>query len=243
MQPQKAGHKAVKILVVDDEPQIRKLLHTGLTGYGYQVMTAANGQNALVLVAQQAPDVIILDISLGSAPDGLEVCRQLREWSKIPILMLSIRNDEKTKVAALDAGADDYLTKPFGMEELRARIQAILRRSVLEPASSPAAEIRAGDLRIDLANRRVMVAGEEVHLTPKEYELLRVLATHPGKVITHRALLSEVWGAEYGEMDNYVRVFINQIRAKLRENPARNIRYIINEPGVGYRFIDLDPES
>src|SRR5512135_912241 len=149
----------VKILVVDDEPQIRKLVQTGLTGYGYQVITAPNGQDALVLVAQQAPDVIILDISLGSSPDGLEVCRQLREWSKIPILMLSVRNEERTKVAALDAGADDYLTKPFGMEELRARIQAILRRSAMEPTSNPNAEIRVGDLLIDLVNRRVVVSG------------------------------------------------------------------------------------
>jgi two-component system, OmpR family, KDP operon response regulator KdpE len=183
--------------------------------------------------------VIILDISLGSTPDGLEVCRQLREWNKTPIIMLSIRNDEKTKVTALDAGADDYLTKPFGMDELRARIQAILRRSALEPVSTPAAEIRVGDLSIDLTNRRVTVGGEEVHLTPKEYDLLRLLATHPGKVMTHRMLLSEVWGSEYGEMDHYVRVFVNQIRKKLHENPARNIRYIINEPGVGYRFVDL----
>ncbi len=230
----------MKILVVDDEPQIRRLLQTGLTGYGYQVITAPNGQEALKAAAQQAPDAIILDIALGSTPDGLEVCRNLREWSKIPIIMLSVRSEEQTKVAALNAGADDYLTKPFGMEELRARIQAILRRSATDAASTPMAEIRVGDLYIDLANRRVMVEGEEVHLTPKEYELLRLLATHPGKVMTHRTLLSKVWGSEYGEMDHYVRVFINQIRKKLRENPARNVRYILNEPGVGYRFIDIE---
>jgi len=230
----------MKILVVDDEPQIRRLLKTGLTGYGFQVITAANGQEALTFAAQQAPDVIILDIALGAPPDGLEVCRQLREWSKSPIIMLSVRSDEKTKVATLDAGADDYLVKPFGMEEMRARIQAILRRSTVEPASTPAAEIRAGELLIDLANRRVMVEGEEVHLTPTEYELLRLLATHPGKVMTHRMLLSEVWGPEYDQMDHYVRVFVNQIRKKLRENPARNVRYIINEPGVGYRFVDTE---
>ncbi len=233
----------MKILVVDDEPQIRKLLRTGLTGYGYTVITAANGQDALTAAAQQAPDVIILDIALGSQPDGLEVCRDLREWSKIPIIMLSVRGDEKTKVAALDAGADDYLTKPFGMEELRARIQAVLRRVALEPATTSSAEIAVGDLHIDFANRRVIVEGEKVHLTPKEYELLRLLATHPGKVMTHRTLLNKVWGTEYGEMDHYVRVFMNQLRKKLRENPARNIRYILNEPGVGYRFIDLDEEE
>jgi len=183
---------------------------------------------------------VILDISLGAPPDGLEVCRNLREWSKVPIIMLSVRGEEKTKVAALNAGADDYLTKPFGMEELKARIQAVLRRTAIEPASTPSAEIRVGDLLIDLSNRRVLVEGEEVHLTPKEYDLLRLLATNPGKVMTHRTLLSKVWGSEYGEMDHYVRVFINQIRKKLRENPARNIRYILNEPGVGYRFIDID---
>jgi two-component system, OmpR family, KDP operon response regulator KdpE len=229
----------MKILVVDDEPQIRRLLKAGLTGYGYQVVTAANGPDALIQGAQQMPDVIILDISLGAPPDGLEVCRQFREWSKTPIIMLSIRNDEKTKVSALDAGADDYLTKPFGMEELRARIQAILRRSVAAPPSPQVAEIRVGDLLIDLANRRVMVEGEEVHLTPTEYDLLRILATHRGKVMTHRMLLKEVWGPEYEQMDHYVRVYINQLRKKLRENPARDIRYIINEPGVGYRFVDI----
>ncbi|MCC7451139.1 MAG: response regulator transcription factor [Anaerolineae bacterium] len=230
----------MKILVVDDEAQIRKLLQTGLKGYGYQVITAANGREAIESAVRQSPDMVVLDISLGVPPDGLEVCRELREWSKVPIIMLSVRGDERTKVNALNAGADDYLTKPFGMEELKARIQAILRRSAIEPASTPAASIDVGDLHIDLANRRVLVEGEEVHLTPKEYELLRILATHPGKVMTHRMLLNEVWGAEYGDMDHYVRVFINQIRKKLRENPARNIRYILNEPGVGYRFIDME---
>jgi len=230
----------MKILVVDDEAQIRKLLQTGLKGYGYQVITAANGREAIEAAVRQSPDMVVLDIALGAPPDGLEVCRELREWSKVPIIMLSVRGDERTKVTALNAGADDYLTKPFGMEELKARIQAILRRSAIEPASTPAASIDVGDLHIDLANRRVLVEGEEVHLTPKEYELLRILATHPGKVMTHRMLLNEVWGAEYGDMDHYVRVFINQIRKKLRENPARNIRYILNEPGVGYRFVDIE---
>jgi two-component system KDP operon response regulator KdpE len=228
----------MKILVVDDEPQICRLLKTGLSGYGFQVITATNGREALTFAAQQSPDVIILDIALGIPPDGLEVCRQLRGWSKTPIIMLSIRSDEKTKVIALDAGADDYLVKPFGMEELRARIQAILRRSAIDPNSTPSAEIRVGDLLIDLANRRVVVDGEEVHLTPTEYDLLRLLATHPGKVMTYRILLNQVWGPEHDHMDHYVRVFINQIRTKLHENPARNIRYIINEPGVGYRFVD-----
>jgi two-component system KDP operon response regulator KdpE len=231
----------MKILVVDDEPQIRKLLKTGLAAYGYQIITAASGQEALIDTAQQDPDVIILDISLGKEPDGLQVCRQIREWTQTPIIMLSVRGDEKTKVTALDAGADDYLTKPFGIEELRARIQAVMRRTNAEPSNSGKSEIVTGDLRIDLLNRQVYVEGEEVHLTPKEYDLLRLLATHPGKVLTHHQILREVWGAEYSEMDHYVRVFINQLRKKLRENPARNVRYIRNEPGVGYRFVDIDP--
>lgn len=230
----------LKILVIDDEPQIRRQLKVGLNGYGYEVLTANNGEDALVMAAQQQPDLLILDISLGSAPDGIEVCRRFREWSSTPVIMLSIRDEERTKVTALNAGADDYLTKPFGMEELNARIQAIRRRVAAEQGAAPNAEIRVGGLYINLANRLVEVEGEEVHLTPKEYELLRLLATHPGKVMTHRALLNKVWGSEYGEMDHYVRVFVNSIRKKLRENPARNVRYILNEPGVGYRFIDLD---
>lgn len=227
----------LKILVVDDEPQIRKQLKIGLGGYGYEVLTAGNGLEALTNAAQHAPDMIILDIALGSEPDGLEVCLRLREWTKTPIIMLSVRNEEKTKVAALHNGADDYLTKPFGMEELHARITAILRRVVTEPGTSARAEITVEALRIDLVNRRVYIEDEEIHLTPKEYELLRLLATHPGKVMTHRAILNAVWGPEYGEMDHYVRVFVNQLRKKLHENPARNVRYILNEPGVGYRFV------
>lgn len=228
------------ILIVDDEPQIRKLLQTGLRGYGYDVSTAATGHEALTMTAQQQPDAVVLDIALGCEPDGLEVCHHLREWSQVPILILSVRGDEKTKVAALDAGADDYLTKPFGMEELRARIQAVLRRVALEPTSTPTADIRIGALHIDLANRRVTVDGQEVHFTPIEYDVLRLLAIHPGKIITHRSILGQVWGAEYADMTHYVRIYVNQIRKKLRENPAANRRYILNEPGVGYRFITPD---
>lgn len=229
-----------KILIVDDEPQIRRQLQIGLKGYGYQVLLALNGQQAILLVAQQSPDLVLLDIALGSEPDGLAVCRNLREWTQVPIIMLSVRSEEKTKVQALDIGADDYITKPFGMEELRARIQAVLRRRGIEPSQPAQAEIRVGDLLIDLVNRRVLVEGEEVHLTPKEYDLLKLLATHPGKVITHHTILNEIWGAEYAGMDHYVRVFVNQIRKKLRENPVRNVRYIHNEPGVGYRFVNTD---
>ncbi|MBK7218442.1 MAG: response regulator transcription factor [Candidatus Promineofilum sp.] len=227
------------ILVVDDEPQIRKLLTTGLGGYGHEVIAAADGNEALTLVAQRRPDLVVLDIHLGREPDGLEVCRRLREWSRVPIIILSVRGDERTKVQALDAGADDYLTKPFGMEELRARIQAVVRRAVVEPGGATESVIRVGALEIDLANRRVLVEGEEVHFTPQEYDILRLLATHPGKIMTHPAILSAVWGPEYAEMTHYVRIYVNQIRKKLRENPAANVRYILNEPGIGYRFVDL----
>ena len=226
------------ILVVDDEPQIRKLLTTGLGGYGHEVIAAADGGEALTLVAQRRPDLVVLDIHLGREPDGLEVCRRLREWSRVPIIMLSVRGDERTKVQALDAGADDYLTKPFGMEELRARIQAVVRRAVVEPGGAAESVIRVGALEIDLANRRVTVEGEEVHFTPQEYDILRLLASHPGKIMTHPAILSAVWGPEYAEMTHYVRIYVNQIRKKLRENPAANVRYILNEPGIGYRFVD-----
>ncbi len=230
------------ILVVDDEPQIRKLLQTGLSGYGYQVITAANGQEALTAVAQRQPNAVILDISLGSEPDGLEVCRRLREWSQVPIVMLSVRSGETSKVAALDAGADDYLTKPFGMEELRARIQAVLRRASMEPASSPTAVIRSGDLMIDLANRRVTVNQQEVHFTPFEYDILRLLATHPGQIMTHQTILAQVWGSDYQDMTHYIRIYVNQIRKKLGENPAANLRYILTEPGIGYRFVEHQPK-
>jgi two-component system, OmpR family, KDP operon response regulator KdpE len=230
----------LKILVVDDEPQIRRQLKIGLEGYGYEVLTALNGDDAIIQTAQQNPDMIILDISLGSGADGIEVCRRIREWSKTPIIMLSVRSEDHTKVEALQGGADDYLTKPFSMAELEARIQAVLRRMTVRPSTNSKAEIQVGDLYINLANRVVKVAGEEIHLTPTEYDLLRLLATHPGKVLTHRNILMEVWGGEYGEMSHYVRVFVNQLRKKLRENPARNIRYILNEPGVGYRFVNLD---
>ena len=231
------------ILVVDDEAQIRKLLVTGLSGYGHEVITAANGEQALTLVAQRKPDLVVLDINLGREPDGLETCRRLREWSRVPIIMLSVRNDETTKVQALDAGADDYLTKPFGMEELRARIQAVVRRVVVEPGGAAESVIRAGELTIDLANRRVFVGGEEVHFTPQEYDILRLLATHAGKIMTHQVILRAVWGPEYADMTHYVRIYVNQIRKKLRENPAAGVRYILNEPGIGYRFVNVGADE
>ena len=230
----------MRLLVVDDEPQIRRLVQTGLAGYGFEVLTAANDVEALALVRSREPDLVILDIALGSGPDGIEVCRRIRQSSQVPIIMLSIREDEDSKVKALDAGADDYLTKPFGMEELRARVQAVLRRAALSPASDPEARIRVGAVEIDLARHTVAVAGEEVHFTPTEFELLRLLASHPGRILTHEAILKQVWGLEYADETHYVRTYVNQIRKKLRENPAANVRYILNEPGLGYRFVDLD---
>jgi two-component system KDP operon response regulator KdpE len=228
------------LLIVDDEPQIRKLVQTGLAGYGYDVETAASGAEALALIRSREPDLVILDIALGAGPDGIEVCRRIRQWSRVPVIMLSIREDEASKVLALDAGADDYLTKPFGMEELRARVQAVLRRAALNLASDPEARIRVGVLEIDLARQTVTVAGEEVHFTPIEFALLRLLASHPGRILTHEAILKRIWGLEYADETHYVRTYINQIRKKLRENPAANVRYILNEPGLGYRFVNLD---
>jgi two-component system KDP operon response regulator KdpE len=187
--------------------------------------------------------MIILDIALGSEPDGIEVCRHLREWTATPIIVLSVHGEDNTKVKALHTGADDYLTKPFSMVELEARIQAVLRRVAIEPSTNPQAEIRVGDLMINLVNRVVTVNGKEVHLTPTEYELLRLLAIHAGKVLTHRTILVKVWGEDYGEMSHYVRVFVNQLRKKLGENPSRNIRYILTEPGVGYRFVSTERSS
>ncbi|MCI0710946.1 MAG: response regulator transcription factor [Chloroflexi bacterium] len=227
----------LKVLVVDDEPQIRKQLKIAMEGYGYEVLAASNGKDAITQAAQENPDMVILDILLGSQPDGLEVCRKLREWSKVPVIMLSVVDDVKTKVEALHTGADDYLTKPFSVKELEARMQAIIRRVAVESITNPHAEIEVGNLYINLANRVVKVQGEEVHLTPTEYNLLHLLASNPGKVLTHRMILSEVWGKEYSKKHHYVRVFINQLRKKLQENPSPNIRYIINEPGVGYRFV------
>ncbi len=232
----------LKILALDDEAAIRKLLERGLAGYGYRVITAGSGREALNMAAQQLPQLILLDVNLESDPDGLEVCRQLREWSKTPIIMLSVRDEKRTKLAALDAGADDYLTKPFDMEELEARIRAVLRRSAYEDSHAPSSEIHIHNLTIDLVNRRVRLEGDEVHLTPKEYDLLRVLAANPGKVLTFRALLEAVWGPSgSAKPEHNVRVNINTLRKKLKDDPATTIRprFIFNEPGVGYRFTDL----
>jgi two-component system KDP operon response regulator KdpE len=232
----------VTVLVADDEPAIRKLVDRGLTSYGYNVIVTSNGQEALDIAARKAPNIILLDISLETRPDGLEVCQQIREWSKTPIIMLTVRDEKKMKLAALNAGADDYVTKPFDMDELEARIRAVLRRSAYEGAKSSSGEIQVGDLRIDFVNRRVWLKGDEVHLTRKEYGLLKVLASNPGRVITFQRLLEELWGKiGRAKPEHNVRVFINTLRKKLKDDPGTTIRprFIFNESGVGYRFADL----
>jgi two-component system KDP operon response regulator KdpE len=222
---------ALRVLVVDDERAIRRFLRTSLTAHGYTVYEASSGQEALSAVVGDRPDLIILDLGL---PDlnGIEVTRQLREWTRIPIIVLSVREEETTKVAALDVGADDYLTKPFGIAELLARIRAALRHAD-QPAGEPVFEV--GDLRVDRARRQVIMAGNEIVLTPTEYDLLRVLVQHAGKVLTHRQLLRQVWGVGYELETHLLQVNISNLRRKIEPDPSRP-SYIITEVGVGYRL-------
>jgi two-component system, OmpR family, KDP operon response regulator KdpE len=226
-----------RILVVDDETQLRRALRRSLEGYGYDVREAEDGADGLREFDAFKPDVVLLDLML---PDmsGVDICRQLRQKYETPIIVLSVAEDEKTKVAALDEGADDYLTKPFGMDELLARIRVALRRGSTNRGQT--SEIRAGELVIDLEHRAVRIRGDEVHLTPTEYTLLKYLATNAGKVLTHPMILRAVWGAEYSDDTHVLRTYINQLRAKLGDDPAAP-RYIRTDAGVGYRF--LDPES
>lgn len=224
-----------RILIVDDEPQITRVLRRSLTMYGYEVRVASDGQIALQTFGDWPPDLVVTDLSMPST-EGLQLCRNLRAISQTPIIVLSVRGEERTKVQALDAGADDYITKPFGMDELLARIRAVLRRAQGEKsgeASSPIIEV--GDFRLDLENRRVAVKGSEVHLTPKEFELMNYLIGHPGKVLTHRTLLASIWGREPLEQTENLRVFIGQLRKKIEPEPA-SPRYILTEPWIGYRF-------
>jgi two-component system KDP operon response regulator KdpE len=220
-----------RVLVVDDEQAIRRFLRVTLTSQAYAVIEAASGQEALSCVATERPDLVILDLGLPDI-DGVEVTRMLREWSQIPIIVLSVRRSESDKIAALDAGADDYLTKPFGAGELLARLRASLRR-----ASRTAGEpvFVNGSLKVDLERRVVTVSGREVQLTPHEYELLRIFITHAGKVLTHRHLLREVWGVEYGDELHMLHVNISNLRRKIEPDPTRP-QFIITEPGVGYRL-------
>jgi two-component system, OmpR family, KDP operon response regulator KdpE len=224
---------APRVLVVDDEPQIVRGLKIILRGDGYTVESAETKEEALTALALKPPDALVLDLVL---PDGrgVEICEEVRRWSRLPIVVLSAVGDEREKVRALDAGADDYVTKPFGTDELLARLRAVMRRSA-EAGGSPRVEI--GDVVIDLADRRVLRDGSEVHLTPIEFDLLRVLAQHQGKLVTHRQLLREVWGPEYGSETHYLRVHVAHIRSKLEPDPSRP-QYIVTEPGVGYRLRD-----
>jgi len=220
------------VLVVDDEPQILRALQTNLRGAGYDVATAATARDALAAAAMRPPDAVILDLVL---PDGsgVDVARELRSWSAAPILVLSVVGDESEKVAALDAGADDYVQKPFGIDELLARLRALLRRA--GPSTEPVLEV--GELVIDLDKRLVTVDGRRVQLTPNEFDLLRVLAQNEGKLMTHPTLLREVWGPAYGTESHYLHVYVSQLRRKLEDDPSRP-RYLLTEPGAGYRFVN-----
>jgi two-component system KDP operon response regulator KdpE len=222
-----------RILVVDDEPQISRVLRTSLTSQGYDIRVANDGETALEIMKDWTPELVITDLSMPNM-DGLELCRRIRSKSQVPIIVLSVRGEEKTKVKALDAGADDYVTKPFGMEELLARVRVSLRR-VPSGEEEEAGLLEVGDFSIDLAAHKVSVRRREVHLTPKEFDLLVYLARFAGKVVTHRALLNAVWGGNSTEQVEYLRVFVGQLRKKL-EPEASSPRYIVTEPWVGYRF-------
>jgi two-component system, OmpR family, KDP operon response regulator KdpE len=222
-----------RILVVDDESQITRVLRTSLSSHAYDVRVANDGETALEIMKDWTPDLVITDLSMPNM-DGLELTRKLRATTDVPILILSVRGEERTKVQALDAGADDYVTKPFGMEELLARVRVSLRRVPSMDDAEPS-KIEVGDFQIDLAAHKVAVRGKEVHLTPKEFDLLVHLARRAGKVVTHRSLLGAIWGGQSTEQVEYLRVFVGQLRKKLEPNSS-SPRYIVTEPWVGYRF-------
>ena len=230
--PVSDGESAV--LLIEDDAQIRRFLRATLGSHGYRLLEATTGEAGLVEAATRQPDIVILDLGLPDI-DGLDVIRRLREWTPLPIIVLSARGQERDKIAALDAGADDYVSKPFGVGELLARMRTALRHAMhnVEDPSDPAFSV--GDLHVDLAKRHVAVAGQQVHLTPIEYRLLSTLIRHAGKVLTHRQLLLEVWGPPYADQAHYLRVYMAQLRRKLEVDPARP-RYLLTEPGVGYRL-------
>jgi two-component system KDP operon response regulator KdpE len=223
---------AARVLVVDDEPQILRALETTLRGAGYEVETAATAEEALARAAARPPQAVILDLVLPDG-NGVEVCRELRAWTQAPILVLSVVSDEHDKVDALDAGADDYVTKPFGVEELLARLRAALRRA--GPDAEPVLDV--GKLQIDLEKRLVTKAGAAIQLTPNEFQLLRLFAQNEGKLLTHRMILREVWGPAYQTESHYLHVYISQLRRKIEDDPARP-RYLLTEPGAGYRLVN-----
>ena len=221
------------VLVVEDEPQMRRFLRASLTSHGFRIVEAGTAKEALALATSHSPEVILLDLGLPDG-DGIALTRTLREWSSVPIIVLSARGRESDKVEALDAGSDDYLTKPFGVNELLARMRAALRRAS-QPAAAPVIEI--GALRIDLARREVMLGERALHLTPNEYRILALLARNPGKVLTHRQILKEVWGPTHAGETHYLRVYMAQLRRKIEADPARP-ELLITEPSVGYRMRD-----
>jgi len=223
----------MKILVIDDEPQIRRALRVGLEQNNYQVFLAANGEEGLDMAASRLPDLIILDLAM-PGKNGFDVCKELREWTKTPIIVLSVRDREEDKIKALDLGADDYLTKPFGIGELLARARAVLRRQAPDEEQEQST-FTCANLKVDFAHRRVYISNEEVHLTPKEYDLLRYMTTNADRVLTHRQLLSKVWGPEYENDSHTLRVHIANLRNKIEEHPERPF-YIHTETRVGYRF-------
>lgn len=231
MAPERENVNLPRILLVDDEAAIRRFLHTVLSAEEFSLHEAADGHAGLASAAVIKPDVILLDLGLPDI-DGIEVIKRIREWSSVPIIVLSVREQEDDKVAALDAGADDYLTKPFGVGELLARIRAALRRSLQQV---PEPVFTSDELQMDLNLRRVTVAGEEVQLTPTEYDILRLFVTHAGKVLTHRMILKQVWGVAYLEQPHVLRVNISNLRRKIEQDPSRP-RHIITEPGIGYRL-------
>jgi len=228
--------RKIKVLVVDDEPKIRMFIRANLEARGYEVYLAQDGTEAVEMTGRVVPDVIVLDLNMPRM-DGIEACRRIREWADIPIIVLSVREDEKDKVRALDEGADDYVTKPFGIEELLARIRVALRRSAGTTTAVPV--FTAGDLEFDFSKRVVKRQGQMVKLTRTEYELLAYLVSNCGKVLTHKELLHNVWGPEYGEESEYVRVFMRQLRSKIEDDPS-NPKFIATEPRIGYRFVKPD---
>ena len=231
---------SVTILVVDDEPQLRRVMLASLTDLGYIVVDAKSGEEALEKFRHESPDLVLLDLNMPGI-GGLETCRAIRSGSDVPIIILSVRNAERDKVEALDAGADDYVTKPFGIQELLARIRAAMRRSPVSMEQGPRT-IRTEDLEIDFDARTASIAGKSVRLTPKEFDLLRYLVLNGNKAVPHRKLLQAVWGPDYGDEVEYLRVFINALRKKVEPNPSKP-KYLVTEPWVGYRFAVPEPDA
>jgi two-component system KDP operon response regulator KdpE len=224
-----------RVLVIDDEPAILRVVRANLVARDYEVVTATNGEDAISMIAIESPDVVVLDLGLPDI-DGLEVCARVREWTTVPIIVLSADADDMRKVRALDVGADDYVTKPFSMPELLARIRVALRHHDQRPTGPDQSVLTVGDLVVDVGRHAVRVGDRDIELTPKEFALLALLARWPGRVLTHRAILQEVWGPEYGSETQYVRVYASNLRKKLQDDAERS--RLVAEPGVGYRLVD-----